>query len=46
MFTIRIGSVEELEKVKAFYDSLIEEVQNAEYKPGWKKRYLPHGRNA
>ena len=33
MFTIRIGSVEELEKVKTFYDSLIEEVQNAEYKP-------------
>ena len=41
MFTIRVGSAEELEKVKAFYDSLIEEVQNAEYKPGWKKDIYP-----
>ena len=41
MFGIRIGNIEELGKVKNFYDSLIEEMQEAEYKPGWKKDIYP-----
>ena len=41
MFGIRIGNIDELGKVKNFYDSLIEEMQEAEYKPGWKKDIYP-----
>ena len=41
MFCIRIGNIDELGKVKDFYDSLIEEMQEAEYKPGWKKDIYP-----
>lgn len=41
MFCIRIGRIEELEKVKRFYDSLILEMQQAEYKPGWKIDIYP-----
>lgn len=41
MFCIRIGDIDELGKVKDFYDSLIEEMQEAEYKPGWKKDIYP-----
>ena len=41
MFCIRIGKIEELGKVKDFYDSLIEKMQEAEYKPGWKKDIYP-----
>ena len=37
MFCIRMGNIEELGKVKDFYDSLIEEMQEAEYKPGGRK---------
>ncbi len=36
MFCIRIGNIDELGKVKDFYDSLIEEMQEAEYKPSGK----------
>ena len=41
MFGIRIGNIDEMGKVKNFYDSLIEEMQEAEYKPGWKKDIYP-----
>lgn len=41
MFCIRIGNIDELGKVKDFYNSLIEEMQEAKYKPGWKKDIYP-----
>lgn len=38
---IRIAETEEYEKVKLFYDSLIDAMQEAEYKPGWEKNVYP-----
>lgn len=43
MFCIRTGNLEELGKVKGFYDSLIEEMQGTEYDPGWRKDIYPTG---
>lgn len=37
----RIAKTEECEKVKLFYDSLIDAMQEAEYKPGWEKNVYP-----
>ena len=37
MFCIRIGNIDELGKVKDFYDSLIEEMQEADISQGGKR---------
>lgn len=38
---IRTAKEEELEKVMSFYDAMIDGMQNAESKPGWKKGVYP-----
>ncbi|MGX8850992.1 hypothetical protein [Amedibacillus sp. YH-ame10] len=41
MFVIRQAKLNELIKVRTFYYSLIDEMQNARYSPGWKKDIYP-----
>lgn len=38
---IRLATIEEYPAVKAFYDSLIDEMQDATYHPGWEKNVYP-----
>ena len=41
MLEIRTAKEEEFEKVVSFYDAVIDGMQNAESKPGWKKGIYP-----
>lgn len=41
MLEIRLAKENEYEQVKAFYYSLIDAMQDAEYTPGWKKGVYP-----
>ncbi len=38
---ITVGRPEEYTEVKAFYDDLIDAMENAEFKPGWEKDVYP-----
>ena len=41
MLEIRTAKEEEFENVVSFYDAVIDGMQNAESKPGWKKGIYP-----
>ena len=40
MLEIRTAKEEEFEKVVSFYDAVIDGMQNAESKPGWKRESI------
>lgn len=41
MFEIRLVHINEFQKVRLFYHSMIEAMKNIEYKPGWEKDVYP-----
>lgn len=41
MLVIRVARIEEFNEVRAFYDLVIDQMQDAEFKPGWEKGIYP-----
>lgn len=41
MLVIRAAGIVEFNKVQAFYDSVIDKMQDSEFKPGWEKGVYP-----